>query len=83
MLLFGKLVDETQLGNPRNHAVRDTASKFSIFLPLRAILKKPYHYETPCICTCFRFYTQMRVQKKTKLLPIKLKTVYTTVYLPI
>ena len=32
------------------------------------------------IGTCFRFYTQMRIQKKTKLLPIKLKTVYTTVY---
>ena len=34
----------------------------------------------PSIGICFRFYTQMRVQKKTKLLPIKLKTVYTTVY---
>ena len=33
----------------------------------------------PPIGTCFRFYTQMRVQKKTKLLPIKLKAVYTTV----
>ena len=35
----------------------------------------------PSIGTCFRFYTQMRVQKKTKLLPIKLKTVYTTVHI--
>ena len=34
----------------------------------------------PSIGTCFRFYTQMRVEKKTKLLPIKLKTVYTTVH---
>ena len=34
----------------------------------------------PSIGTCFRFYTQMRVEKQTKLLPIKLKTVYTTVY---
>ena len=33
----------------------------------------------PSIGTCFGFYTQMRVQKKKKLLPIKLKTVYTTV----
>ena len=48
MLLFWKLVDETQMGNPRDHAVRDISSKFWIFLPLRAILKKPYHYETPC-----------------------------------
>ena len=34
----------------------------------------------PSIGTCFRFYTQMRVEKKPKLLPIKLKTVYTTVW---
>jgi hypothetical protein len=34
----------------------------------------------PPIGTCFRFYTQMRVEKKKKLLPIKRKTVYTTVH---
>ena len=33
----------------------------------------------PYIGTCFRFYKQVKVQKNTKLLPIKLKTVYTTV----
>ena len=48
MLLYWKLVDETQMGNPRVHAARDISSKFSIFLSLRAIWKKPYHYETPC-----------------------------------
>ena len=48
MLLFWKLDNETQMGNPRDHAVRDILPKFSIFLPLRAILKNPYHYETPC-----------------------------------
>ena len=48
MLLFWKLDDETQMGNSRHHATRDILSKFSIFLPLRAILKKTYHYETPC-----------------------------------
>jgi hypothetical protein len=48
MLLFGKLVDETQMGNPSDHAVRDIASKFSIFLPLRAIYFRSYRYETPC-----------------------------------
>jgi hypothetical protein len=36
------------MGNPRNHAEREISSKFSIFLPLRAIFKKPYHFETPC-----------------------------------
>ena len=49
MLLFGKLVNETQMGNPRDHAIRDIASKFSIFLPLRAIHFRSYHYETPCM----------------------------------
>ena len=48
MLLFGKLVDETQMGNPRDHAFRDIASKFSIFLPLRAIYFRSERYETPC-----------------------------------
>ena len=48
MLLFSKLVDETQMGNPRDHAVRDISSQFSIFLPLRAIYFRSYHYETPC-----------------------------------
>ena len=37
MLLFWKLVDETQMGNTGDHAARDISSKFSIFLPLRAI----------------------------------------------
>ena len=49
MLLFWKVVDETQMGKPRDHAARDISSKFSTFVPLRAIQKKPYHYETPCI----------------------------------
>ena len=53
MLLFWKLVDEIQMGNPRDHAARDIWSKFSIFLPLRAIYFIPYHYETPCIMKIF------------------------------
>ena len=63
MQLFGKLVDETQMGNPRDHAVRDIASKFSIFLPLRAIYFRSYQYETPCkrdatlILACFICFT--------------------------
>ena len=48
MGIFLKVIDETQMGNPQDHAVRDISSKFSIFLPLRAMSKKPYHYETPC-----------------------------------
>ena len=49
MLLYLKLDDETQMGSVCDHAATDISSKFSIFLPLRAILKNPYHYETPCI----------------------------------
>ena len=48
MLLFWKLIDKTQMGNPPGDAVSSISWKFSIFLPIRAILKKPYHYETPC-----------------------------------
>ena len=59
MLLFWKVVDETQMGNPRYHAARDTSSKFSTFLPLRTISKKPYHYETPCMMI---FYLSKRIQ---------------------
>ena len=46
---FWKLVDETQMGNPSDHAARDIISKFSIFLPPRAIYFRSYHYETPCM----------------------------------
>ena len=48
MLLFWKLVDEIQMGNPCEHAARGVLSKFSIFLPLRAIYFRSYQYETPC-----------------------------------
>ena len=48
MLLFWKVADETQMGNPHDYAARDISWKLSIFLPFRAIWKKPYHYETPC-----------------------------------
>ena len=44
MLLFQKLVNETQMGNPSDHAARDISPKFSIFLPLRAIYFRSYHY---------------------------------------
>ena len=49
MLLFSKLVDETQMSNPRDRAARDISPNFSIFLSLRAIYFRSYQYETPCI----------------------------------
>ena len=51
MLIFGKLVDEIQMGNTCDHAIRYIASKLSIFLPLRAIYFGSYQYETPCSIT--------------------------------
>ena len=59
MLLFSKVVDETQMGKSRDYAARNISSKFSIFLPLRAISKKPYHYETPCNTHWVIFYAQV------------------------
>ena len=58
MQLFWKLVDETQMGTPCNHAARDISSKFSIFLLPRAIYFRSYHYETPCKCILFAIWRQ-------------------------
>ena len=49
VLLFWKMVHQTQMGNPPDHAASDIISKFSIFLPPRAIYFRSYHYETPCM----------------------------------
>ena len=54
MLLFSKLVDETQMSNPRDRAARDISPKFSIFLSLRAIYFRSYQYETPCTLALLR-----------------------------
>ena len=59
MILFGKLVDETQMGNPCDHATRDIASKLSIFLPPRANYFRSYQYETPCISMQFGKYIEL------------------------
>ena len=48
ILHLWKLVDETQMGSPCDHAARDILSIFSILLPLRATYFRSYHYETPC-----------------------------------
>ena len=45
---FWKLVDETQMSNPCDHAARHILSKFSFPLPLRGVYFRSYLYETPC-----------------------------------
>ena len=48
MLLFRKLVDETQMSTTPEATSYHSSRKFSIFLPLRAIQNLSFHYETPC-----------------------------------
>ena len=49
------------MGNRPDHAIRDIASKFSIFLPPRAIYFRSYHYETPCISNTLEWGTELKV----------------------
>ena len=48
MLLFWKLVDETQISKPQKYTDTFRQILTSIFLSVRAILKETVQYETPC-----------------------------------
>ena len=50
MLLFWKLVDETQMVKPPEPTSHHNSKKYLILLPLRAIYFRSLYYETPCIC---------------------------------
>ena len=49
MLLFWKLVDETQMVKPPEPTNYHNPKKYLILLPLRAIYFRSFHYETPCM----------------------------------
>ena len=49
ILLFWKLVDETQMVKPLEPTIHHNSKKYLILLPLRAIYFRSLHYETPCI----------------------------------
>ena len=49
MLLFRKLVDETQMSTAPETTSYHSSKKFSILLPLGAIQNLSFHYETPCM----------------------------------
>ena len=49
MLLFRKLVDETQMSTTPETTSYHSSKKFSILLPLGAIQNLSFHYETPCM----------------------------------
>ena len=48
MLLFWKLVHETQISKPLEATRHHISTKLLVFLPLRADLLCTLHYETPC-----------------------------------
>ena len=48
MLLFWKLVDETQISKPQDYTNTFRQILTSIFLSVRAILKETVQCETPC-----------------------------------
>ena len=49
MLVFSKLVDETQMSKPPEANRHHISRKLSILLPLRAVQTHSFQYETPCI----------------------------------
>ena len=48
LLLFWKVVDETQMVKPPQPTIYHNSKKYLILLPLRAIYFRSFHYETPC-----------------------------------
>ena len=48
MLIFWKLVDETQISQPKEYTDDFKQNLTSIFLSVRAILKETFQCETPC-----------------------------------
>ena len=49
ILLFRKLVHESQISKPLKATRHHNSTKLLVFLPLRANLLCTLHYETPCI----------------------------------
>ena len=49
MLLFWKLVDETQISKPQEYADIFKQNLTCIFISVRGTLKETFQYETPCI----------------------------------
>ena len=48
MVLFWKLVDETQISTPPEATRHHDSTKLLILLPLRAIYLRPFQSDTPC-----------------------------------
>ena len=49
MLLFLKVIDETQMVKPPEPTSHHNSKKYLILLPLRAIYFRSLYYETPCM----------------------------------
>ena len=57
MLLFWKLVDETQISKPLEATRHHNLTKSLILLPFRAIWFRPFQYDTPCRFVVSEFVT--------------------------
>ena len=69
MLLFGKLVDETQISKPQKCTDTFRQILTSIFLSIRAILKETVQCETPCIIVQLFFILKLHFIKESRMLP--------------
>ena len=55
MLLFWKLVQETQMSTPPEATRHHISTQLLVLLPLRANSKSTFQYETPCTCSFSHF----------------------------
>ena len=65
MLLFRKLVDETQMSTTLEATSYHSLKKISILLPLRAIQNHSFHYETPCSSIVQKLMALNKIQQIT------------------
>jgi hypothetical protein len=63
MLLFWKLVDETQISKPQEYTDTFKRNLTCIFLSVRAILKETFQCETPCTYELLLFGTPIDHKK--------------------
>ena len=61
MLLFWKLIDETQMSTPPKATRHHNSTKLWLLLPLRALYFSTFQYETPCSCANCKLKAHIRV----------------------
>ena len=75
LLLFWKLVDETQMSKPPEPTRNPSLRKFLILVPLRGSYFRSYHYETPCsfldntICVKYQYFKNLLIMSVLHKIP--------------